>query len=286
MKIAVTGATGHYGSALIASLLAKGAEPGDVLALVRDTAKADELARKGVEVRQFDYTNVDSGALDGVDRLFFIPSADLAGRVPQNEAVIRAAQQAGVGHLFYLSFIGAQEFPNNPLTLDHKATEDVLAESSLTWTAVRSGYYFENFLAGAEGYVASGVVPSASQDGKIAGAARAEMAEAAASMLLSDVPPTGMVTFAGRGLTTAEMTKALADAAGASISVRQLTPPELKAALQGFGMPEFVAGVFSAVDESAVGGSLDSDSTALAEYLGREPKSFADAAREWAASQR
>ena len=56
MTIAVTGATGHLGALVVDHLLTTTA-PGDVVAVVRDPAKASALAERGVQVRQATYTD-------------------------------------------------------------------------------------------------------------------------------------------------------------------------------------------------------------------------------------
>jgi len=47
-RIAVTGATGHLGRLAIESLYSKGIAAGDIRAIVRNPAKAADLASRGV----------------------------------------------------------------------------------------------------------------------------------------------------------------------------------------------------------------------------------------------
>ena len=53
-KIAVTGATGQLGRHAVAALIERGVAPADIVAVVRDEAKAGDL---GVVVRAADYTD-------------------------------------------------------------------------------------------------------------------------------------------------------------------------------------------------------------------------------------
>ena len=52
-SILVTGATGNFGKATIDFLLKKGIEAKNISALVRDEAKAVELAEKGIQINLF-----------------------------------------------------------------------------------------------------------------------------------------------------------------------------------------------------------------------------------------
>ena len=66
---AVTGATGGLGGAAIDALLAHGVQASDIVAIVRDPAKATGLADAGVTVRQADYTDVDALMAQAMYRL-------------------------------------------------------------------------------------------------------------------------------------------------------------------------------------------------------------------------
>lgn len=68
--IAVTAATGHLGRLVVDALLERGVPADQVVAAVRNPAKAADLAARGVQVRLGDYTVPDSlaSALAGVDK--------------------------------------------------------------------------------------------------------------------------------------------------------------------------------------------------------------------------
>ncbi|WP_369216539.1 NAD(P)H-binding protein, partial [Streptomyces flavofungini] len=56
MSIVVTGATGHLGRLVVEGLLASGVPASGIAAVVRDKAKAADLAERGVELRIADYS--------------------------------------------------------------------------------------------------------------------------------------------------------------------------------------------------------------------------------------
>ncbi|MHB8631740.1 MAG: NAD(P)H-binding protein, partial [Candidatus Limnocylindria bacterium] len=121
MRIAITGANGFVGRAVIAVLLGDEA-PADIRAIVRDPARAAlELPAVGLDVRRADVTAPASlsGAFDGVDAVVHtvaIPTErhDAFERVNAlgTRAVLREAERAGVGKVVHLSAIGAS--PESP----------------------------------------------------------------------------------------------------------------------------------------------------------------------------
>ncbi|MFI6511043.1 NAD(P)H-binding protein [Streptosporangium sp. NPDC050855] len=154
---AVTGATGHLGRLVIADLLARGVPAGDIVAVARTEAKAADLAGRGVEVRQADYSLPETlpAALAGVGRLLLI-SGDEPGRRPaQHAAVIEAARAGGVERIVYTGILRAATSAN-PLAPDHKATEETLAASGVPYTLLRNGWYTENYTDQLDGYLQRG----------------------------------------------------------------------------------------------------------------------------------
>ena len=79
--IAITGATGQLGQHVLENLLTT--VPADqVVAIVRNPAKAESLSQKGVVVRQADYGDEAAltAALQGVDKLLLISSSEVGQR--------------------------------------------------------------------------------------------------------------------------------------------------------------------------------------------------------------
>jgi len=69
MTILVTAASGHFGPLVIESLLARGADPADIVASARDTSKLEELAARGIRTVELDYARPETiaPALEGID---------------------------------------------------------------------------------------------------------------------------------------------------------------------------------------------------------------------------
>ncbi|WP_337588709.1 NAD(P)H-binding protein [Lactiplantibacillus herbarum] len=107
MKIAITGATGNFGRAAIQTLSQQVATS-DLIALARNTEKAQQLLPAGIEIRPASYEDVDqlTASLAGVDRLLFVSSQPGAAmpRLEQHRNVVKAAQAAGVKIIAYTRF--------------------------------------------------------------------------------------------------------------------------------------------------------------------------------------
>jgi uncharacterized protein YbjT (DUF2867 family) len=100
MRVFVTGASGHIGSALVPELQGAGHQ---VVGLARSDASAAKLEATGVEVRRGDMDDLDviekaAADSDGVVHLAYKRdlafSGDIAGAFAANLAVIEAAGEA------------------------------------------------------------------------------------------------------------------------------------------------------------------------------------------------
>ena len=114
--ILITGATGHLGKATIDFLLKKGVSATNIVALVRDEAKAADLKALGVGLRKGDYNDAASleTAFQGIDKLLLVSSSDINDRTAQHLNAVNAAKKAGVKHIIYTSFQQKQgHFPKS-----------------------------------------------------------------------------------------------------------------------------------------------------------------------------
>ena len=181
--IALTGATGQLGQFVVEELL-KTVAAKQIVAIVRNPAKAEALSKQGVLVRQADYGDQAAltQALAGVDKLLLISSSEVGQRAAQHRNVINAAKAAGVKFIAYTSLLHADKSPLG-LHVEHVETEKMLAESGIPYALLRNGWYSENYLASAPAALAHGVFIGAAGDGKIASATRADYSAAAARVI-------------------------------------------------------------------------------------------------------
>lgn len=193
--IVLTGATGGLGGATVEHLLTR--VPADQIGVsVRDVGKAQHLAARGVRVRQGSYA--DPAALRdsfaGAEQVLLVsgndPAADL---VSLHHNAIEAAVAAGARRILYTSQQGA--VPGNPYPPSefHIATEAILAESGVAWTALRNGAYgsLEQVLGP---WQQTGVIAQP-QDGPVPYTERAEVAEVTSAILAGNHSRDGPVTL-------------------------------------------------------------------------------------------
>lgn len=141
--IAITGATGQLGQHVIESLL-KTVSASQIVAIVRNAAKAKTLRQQGITVREADYNNeaAFTTALQGVDKLLLISSSEVGQRSAQHRNVINAAMAADVKFIAYTSLLHADRSPLG-LHAEHVETEKMLAESGIPHALLRNGWYTE-----------------------------------------------------------------------------------------------------------------------------------------------
>jgi uncharacterized protein YbjT (DUF2867 family) len=276
--IVITGATGPLNGTTAEHLLDR-LPTGDVAVAVRDPAKARRFADRDVEVRRCDYADPASlpAAFAGADQLLLVSSSDPgADAVGLHAAAIDAAVAAGVGRILYTSHQGAAlDSPFTPAR-GHAATERLLADSGVPWTALRNGFYAHSLdmLMGPWRETGTVVVPA---DGPVSWTAREDAAEAAAVVLATGMAVDGPMTLTARAAPTfAEVVDIAATIVGRPVGLEVVDPDEWVAAQVEAGRPEFLArftlGIFLAAQEGFFAGT----DRQLAAILGREPRTVAD----------
>lgn len=276
--IVVTAATGQLGRLVIASLL-KTVPASHVVAAVRDTAKAADLAALGIQLRHADYTQPATlaTAFAGATHVLLISSNQLGpARIAQHKAAIDAAKAAGVQLLAYTSVLRA-DTSHLPVAPDHLATEQYLTASGVPYTLLRNGWYTENYTAALAPALAHGAILGSSGSGRIAAAARADYAEAAAVVLATTGHANKTYELAGdTPFTMPQFAAEVSRQSGKTIVYNNLPQPDYAAALQGFGLPAPIAGLLAASDICASNGELDSTSHDLSQLIGHPTTPLAD----------
>lgn len=278
--IAITGATGQLGQYVIESLL-KTVPASQIVAIVRNPAKATALSQQGITVRQADYSDEAAltAALQGIDKLLLISSSEVGQRAPQHRNVINAAKAAHVKFIAYTSLLHADTSPLG-LADEHVATEKMLAESGIAYALLRNGWYTENYLASAPAALEHGVFIGAAGEGKIASATRADYAAAAARVISEDGHSGKTYELAGdAGWTLSQLAAELAKQSGKKVVYQNLSEADFAAALKGVGLPAGLADMLADSDTGASKGGLFDDSHTLSKLIGRPTTSLADSVK-------
>ena len=275
--IAITGATGQLGHYVIESLM-KTVPASQIVAIVRNPAKAQALTAQGITVRQADYGDEAAltSALQGVEKLLLISSSEVGQRAPQHRNVINAAKAADVKFIAYTSLLHADSSPLG-LADEHIETEKMLADSGIVYTLLRNGWYSENYLASAPAALEHGVSIGAAGDGKIASATRADYAVAAARVI-SEAGHEGKVyELAGDSAwTLTQLAAELTKQSGKPITYQNLSEADFAAALKSVGLPDGLADMLADSDVGASKGGLFDDSKTLSKLIGRPTTTLAE----------
>lgn len=279
--IALTGATGQLGQFVVEALL-KTVPAKEIVAIVRNPAKAEALGKQGLIVRQGDYNDQAAltQALAGVEKLLLISSSEVGQRAAQHRNVINAAKAAGVKFIAYTSLLHADTSPLG-LHVEHVETEKLLAESGIPFALLRNGWYSENYLASAPAALAHGVFLSAAGEGKIASATRADYAAAAARVISEEGHAGKVYELAGdKAWTLSELAALLSEGSGKKVVYQNLSEADFAAALKGAGLPDGLAEMLADSDIGASKGGLFDDSQTLSKLIGRPTTSIADSVND------
>ncbi|WP_407358518.1 SDR family oxidoreductase [Microbacterium sp. LTA6] len=271
MTTLITGATGQLGRLVIDSLLERGAEPQSIVAGARDTAKAADLAARGIRVVELDYNAPATvkAAVDGVDTVLLVSGSEVGSRVAQHRAVIDAAAAADVTKLVYTS---APKATTSDLVLapEHKATEELIAASGIPAVILRNNWYTENYAGALAQATESGVLAASVGEGRVASASRRDFADAAAVVLLEDGHVGEVYELGGDvAWNYDELAGAIAEVSGRPVDYQALSTEEHAAVLTGAGLDAGTVGFVTALDAGIRDGALaDTDGT-LARLIGR-----------------
>lgn len=281
MKYAVTAATGHLGQTIIKTLTQL-VSPSDIIAIARNTDKAHQVLPAGVEIRQGDYTDIDSlkTAFTGVDRLLFISSipGTAVPRQTQHANVVEAAKAADVRYIAYTSFAKA-DTAKSPLSTDHVATEKMIVDSGIAHSFLRNAWYLEN----EANYLTAGAAGKdmlyAAGDGRVSYALEREYAEAGAKVLAA-TSTKAIYEFGGQPTSFQDLAQAIHQVTGKTFTFTNVSTADYKQSLIDNGVNVQLADVLTSMQNLMGSGELDVSSSDLADVLGHPVTPLNEAVKE------
>lgn len=276
--IIITGATGALNGAAARQLLKR--IPADRIGVsVRDVARAQPLADRGVRVRRGSYE--DPAALlhsfEGAAQVLLVSSSDPhADQVPLHRTAIETAARAGAQRILYTSHQHTSlDSPFMPARI-HAATEALLADSGIAWTSLRNGFYAHSldWLLGPWRETGAIATPA---DGPVSWTDRGDQAEAAAIILASQRPFDGPVTLTAEdAVTFGQIAEIASELTGRDIRRVVMDDDTWMAEQVAHGTPEIMArftlGFFQAAREERFAGT----DPLLRDLLGRKPRTVRD----------
>ncbi|MFC4209830.1 NAD(P)H-binding protein [Pedobacter petrophilus] len=284
--ILVTGATGHFGSKAIDHLLEKGIKPSQIIALVRDSEKAEKLADRGIAIRIGDYNNYNSllDAFAGVDKLLLVSSSDkgdVENRTIQHINAINAAKNASVKHIVYTSFVRKPYFEDSAIAKfqnSHVQTEEALKDSGLLYTILQNGMFLEMIpiFAGQQVADKKMILFSAGQ-GKTSFVLRDELAQAAAHVVSTDGHENKIYQLTNlESVSFEDIAKAFSIALGSEVEYKSPVINDFKDILTSAGLPEIYIGMFVMWAQAQAEGAMDVEDDTLQKILGKNPTTMTE----------
>ena len=177
--IGITGVTGKLGS-YVPNLVDKKGIASVHLARSPERAKVYASA----EIRKMVYANTPEvvEALKGLDVLLMVSARENPERVKEHKSFLDAAKLAGVQHIVYTSFYGADEKATITLSRDHAQTEAYIKELGFTYTFLRDNFYLDLFIDIA---LENGEIRGPAGSGLVSAVARKDTSRIAAEILLN-----------------------------------------------------------------------------------------------------
>ena len=177
--IGITGVTGKLGS-YVADLVDQQGISSIHLARRPERAKVYASA----EIRKMVYANTPEvvEALKGIDVLLMVSARENPERVEEHKSFLDAAKLAGVQHIVYTSFYGADEKATFTLSRDHAQTEAYIKELGFTYTFLRDNFYLDFFIDIA---LENGEIRGPAGRGRVSAVARKDTSRVAAEILLN-----------------------------------------------------------------------------------------------------
>ncbi|WP_308128148.1 SDR family oxidoreductase [Modestobacter italicus] len=270
--IAVTGSTGRLGS-LVARLLADAGVHQRLL--VRDPSRAPRLPDATVVAAPYADRPVVREALAGVGTVLMVSASESADRVEVHRSFLDAAADAGVGHLVYVSFLGAAPDATFTLARDHWATEQHARSLGLTTTFLRDGLYADDMpaLVGEDG-----VLRGPAGEGRASVVALADIAAVAAAVLQDPAPHAGAAydLTGPAALTLDEVAGTVTAVTGRPVRYQRETVEEAYASRAGYGVPRWLVDAWVSTYTAIAAGEMAAVSTAVPDLLGRPATPLAE----------
>jgi len=289
----VTGVSGYIGNAVAENLLTDGVPISEIRVTSRSPETLAAWRARGADAREADYNDKASlvAAFQGADHLLLVSGMDAGpARQRQHTNAVEAAVEAGVRHIVYTSFNGAERPEVNSVEVaDHKLTERLIAESGIAYNFLRNNQYAD---AMAENQAAIAITTGKSignaGEGRVGFVAREDVARVAAKVLQGlGEPDTGYDVTGPETLSYRDVTDLIVELSGAEIEHLDLDDDAMYAMWDSLGVPrDSATGDFSnsPVPWSSDGmvtfgrmirdGHLDVTTDVVERFTGRRPKSL------------
>ena len=219
----VTGATGNVGYETVRSLLSSGVA---VRAAVRHPEGltdriTDNPDRLEARCLGFDGSPPESTLFDGADGILLVRPPQIGDVESLMFPFLRAARQAGVTRIVFLSLLGAQWLPFLP----HRKLEKEIQRLGFDYTFIRAGFFMQNLEDVFREFIRDeDELPVPAGESRTSFVDARDLGEAAARLLLTSGPtPTAVRLTGAQALTYHDVARVLSEALARKISYTKPT---------------------------------------------------------------
>jgi NAD(P)H dehydrogenase (quinone) len=263
--IAVVGATGNTGRAVVKELVELGRNP---ICVVRNPGKAREVlgAEAKAAVAELTDRAALENALQGVTSLFVVTGHN-PQMVEQQNNVLDAALKTGVKYLVRVSggraVVGANA--DSVVGRGHHAIEERLRGSGIGWVILRPGLFMQNTFAQAALIRAeSKMMLPTPKDLPIAFIDVRDTGALGARILIDPVPHVGKTyEFTGARTNYGEFADVFSQVLGKSITYVEATLEQTEQALRARGMPDWLVAHLLSIARITGKGGFSTENTEL-----------------------
>jgi uncharacterized protein YbjT (DUF2867 family) len=265
-KVLVIGSTGKTGKRVVTQLESRGVPVGH--------------GSRSAQI-PFDWSDEQTWApaLAGVDAAYitYAPNLAVPGSVEAVRALTGLANRAGVRRLVLLAGLGEEQAMR---------AEDVVRSCGLEWTIVRATWFSQNFSEGDfVNDVRGGTVALPVGDVAVAFVDADDIADVAVAALTDERHIGQTYELTGpRLMTFADAIGEIAAATGRQLQFVPVPIDDYVATLTGYGVPDETVWLLRYLFTTVLDGRNAKLGDGVQRALGREPKDFADFARQTAAT--
>jgi uncharacterized protein YbjT (DUF2867 family) len=272
--IAVVGATGNTGRALVNELKQLGQNP---VCVVRNPEKAREVLGPDAKTAVAELTDRAAleKALQGVQSVFVVTGHN-PGMVEQQNNVLDAAMKAGAKYLVRVSGGRAVVVPDSESVIgrSHYAIEERLRDSGIGWVILRPGLFMQNVLTQAAAIKNDNkMVLPFPKDLPVALTDVRDTGAVGARILIDPTPHAGKTyEFTGKLTNYGEFADVLSQVLGRTITYVGVTPEQAEQAMKSRGMPDWLVQHLVTIAKLGAKGAFSNESTGpIREIAKREP---------------
>jgi uncharacterized protein YbjT (DUF2867 family) len=279
--ILITGATGTVGSEVVKKLSTQSKR---VRAVTRDPRKAQANPLAGVDFVKGDFDDPESmrQACSGVGKAFLLTNSTERAEQQQIDFV-NLAKKSGVRHIVKLSQLHADANSSGRFLRYHAAVEAAIRATGLTFTFLRPNMYMQGLLNFRQSIREKGAFFAAAGEASISAVDVRDLADVAVAALTNSQHENKTYSLTGpETITFGKMAQQLSAALGRTITFVDVPPEAMREALTGIGFLAWQAD--GLLEEFAMyrRGEASAVESGVHEALGREPRSFAEFARDYA----